>query len=278
MVSTGRRQRHDDRGADHRARGEAGHLRGRVRLDELRRRDLHHPAAGRARDHRAGDLGGDRARGRGLRRRPRGQRGPLARAGTAVAAAADQPGLRGPRGDRRLPGGAGGDAAPAARRTPSGPSPASAATTSGCSAWRCCSGRPGIRTGLEDVAYISRGVHAPSNAALVEMAVGLAGALGREVATQAQTPELLAAWLRPSAISEPAGALRGRRAPRPARAGDPRGDRPAPRWSCSRGAATTRRRCGRSPRRPRCSRRRSITGIPARRRSWSASRTTSWSG
>ena len=33
-------------------------------------------------------------------------------------------------------------------------------------------GAPGIRTGLEDVAYISRGVHAPSNAALVEMAVG----------------------------------------------------------------------------------------------------------
>ena len=52
-------------------------------------------------------------------------------------------------------------------------------------------GAPGIRTGLEDVAYISKGVHAPSNAALVEMAVGLAGALGREVATQAQTPELL---------------------------------------------------------------------------------------
>ena len=36
-------------------------------------------------------------------------------------------------------------------------------------------GAPGIRTGLEDVAYISKGVHAPSNAALVEMAVGLAG-------------------------------------------------------------------------------------------------------
>ncbi len=52
-------------------------------------------------------------------------------------------------------------------------------------------GAPGIRTGLEDVAYISKGVHAPSNAALVEMAVGLAGTLGREVATQAQTPELL---------------------------------------------------------------------------------------
>ena len=52
-------------------------------------------------------------------------------------------------------------------------------------------GAPGIRTGLEDVAYISRGVHAPSNAALVEMAVGLAGTLRREVATQEQTRELL---------------------------------------------------------------------------------------
>jgi len=52
-------------------------------------------------------------------------------------------------------------------------------------------GAPGIRTGLEDVAYISRGVHAPSNAALCEMAVDLTRKLGREVATQEQTPELL---------------------------------------------------------------------------------------
>ncbi len=52
-------------------------------------------------------------------------------------------------------------------------------------------GAPGIRTGLEDVAYLRRGVLAQSNAALAEMAVGLAGSLGREVATQQQTPELL---------------------------------------------------------------------------------------
>jgi 3-keto-5-aminohexanoate cleavage enzyme len=52
-------------------------------------------------------------------------------------------------------------------------------------------GAPGIRTGLEDVAYLKRGVLAPSNAALVEMAVNLTHALGREVATQEQTPELL---------------------------------------------------------------------------------------
>ena len=52
-------------------------------------------------------------------------------------------------------------------------------------------GAPGIRTGLEDVAYLRRGVLAPSNAALAEMAVDLARALGREVATREQTPELL---------------------------------------------------------------------------------------
>jgi 3-keto-5-aminohexanoate cleavage enzyme len=52
-------------------------------------------------------------------------------------------------------------------------------------------GAPGIRTGLEDVAYISKGVLAPSNGALVEMAVRLARSLGREVATQDETRELL---------------------------------------------------------------------------------------
>ncbi len=52
-------------------------------------------------------------------------------------------------------------------------------------------GAPGIRTGLEDVAYIRRGELAPSSAALVEMAVGLADRLGREVASQEQAPELL---------------------------------------------------------------------------------------
>ena len=52
-------------------------------------------------------------------------------------------------------------------------------------------GAPGVRTGLEDVAYIAKGVHAASNAALVEVLVGLAGTLGREVATQDQARELL---------------------------------------------------------------------------------------
>jgi 3-keto-5-aminohexanoate cleavage enzyme len=55
----------------------------------------------------------------------------------------------------------------------------------------CLMGAPGIRTGLEDVAYISKGVLAPSNGALVEMATELARSLGREVATQEQTKELL---------------------------------------------------------------------------------------
>jgi 3-keto-5-aminohexanoate cleavage enzyme len=52
-------------------------------------------------------------------------------------------------------------------------------------------GAPGIRTGLEDVAYVSRGVHAPSNAALVELAASLTRAVGREVATPGQARELL---------------------------------------------------------------------------------------
>jgi 3-keto-5-aminohexanoate cleavage enzyme len=52
-------------------------------------------------------------------------------------------------------------------------------------------GAPGIRTGLEDVAYLRKGVLAPSNAALVEAAVDLTKALGREVATREQTPDLL---------------------------------------------------------------------------------------
>ena len=52
-------------------------------------------------------------------------------------------------------------------------------------------GAPGIRTGLEDVAYMSRGVHAPSNAALVEMAVDMTRYLGRAVATPAEAKELL---------------------------------------------------------------------------------------
>jgi 3-keto-5-aminohexanoate cleavage enzyme len=52
-------------------------------------------------------------------------------------------------------------------------------------------GAPGIRTGLEDVAYIAKGELASSNAALVEMAVAMANNLGREVATQDQTRELL---------------------------------------------------------------------------------------
>ncbi len=52
-------------------------------------------------------------------------------------------------------------------------------------------GAPGIRTGLEDAVYISRGVLAQSNAALVRSAVELARAVGRDVATQEQTRSLL---------------------------------------------------------------------------------------
>jgi 3-keto-5-aminohexanoate cleavage enzyme len=52
-------------------------------------------------------------------------------------------------------------------------------------------GASGVRTGLEDVAYLRRGVLAPSNAALVQWLVDTARALGREVATPAQARELL---------------------------------------------------------------------------------------
>jgi 3-keto-5-aminohexanoate cleavage enzyme len=52
-------------------------------------------------------------------------------------------------------------------------------------------GASGIRTGLEDAVYLSRGVLAPSSAALCEMAVKIANTLGREVADQATTRELL---------------------------------------------------------------------------------------
>lgn len=52
-------------------------------------------------------------------------------------------------------------------------------------------GAPGIRTGLEDAVYLRRGVLAPSNAALVESAVELTRALGREVATPEQARTLL---------------------------------------------------------------------------------------
>jgi 3-keto-5-aminohexanoate cleavage enzyme len=52
-------------------------------------------------------------------------------------------------------------------------------------------GASGIRTGLEDAVYLRRGVLAPSSAALCEMAVNIADTLGREVADQATTRELL---------------------------------------------------------------------------------------
>ena len=52
-------------------------------------------------------------------------------------------------------------------------------------------GAPCIRTGLEDVVYISRGVLAPSSAALVSAAIELTHAVGREVATTQQARSLL---------------------------------------------------------------------------------------
>ncbi len=48
-----------------------------------------------------------------------------------------------------------------------------------------------VRVGLEDNLYLSRGVLAPSNAALVERAVTLVELLGRSVATPAEAREIL---------------------------------------------------------------------------------------
>jgi 3-keto-5-aminohexanoate cleavage enzyme len=52
-------------------------------------------------------------------------------------------------------------------------------------------GAPGIRTGLEDTVYIGKGELAPDSASLCRKAVDLARTLGRDVATQEQTKELL---------------------------------------------------------------------------------------
>ncbi|MET9671267.1 3-keto-5-aminohexanoate cleavage protein [Streptomyces sp. NPDC006475] len=52
-------------------------------------------------------------------------------------------------------------------------------------------GAGGVRTGLEDVSHISKGVLAPSNEALVSRLAALAATLGREVATTGQTRELM---------------------------------------------------------------------------------------
>ncbi|AWW43337.1 3-keto-5-aminohexanoate cleavage protein [Streptomyces cadmiisoli] len=52
-------------------------------------------------------------------------------------------------------------------------------------------GACGVRTGLEDVAYISKGVLAPSNEALVSRLADLAATLGRQVTTVEQARELL---------------------------------------------------------------------------------------
>lgn len=47
-----------------------------------------------------------------------------------------------------------------------------------------------VRTGLEDVVYMSAGEHAPSNAALVKRALNLCEAIGRPVATPSEAREI----------------------------------------------------------------------------------------
>ena len=70
-------------------------------------------------------------------------------------------------------------------------------------------GAPGIRTGLEDVAYISRGVHAPSNAALVEMAVDLAAHARPRGRHPGADEGAARAWLSPAEIVDATAPRRG---------------------------------------------------------------------
>jgi len=96
-----------------------------------------------------------------------------------------------------VPGGI--DAAPEALDAMLRPLPADAFWTVTCIgrhqqrmlAFALLRGAPGIRTGLEDAVYMSKGVLAPSNAALVAMTVELTRALGRDVATPEQARNLL---------------------------------------------------------------------------------------
>jgi uncharacterized protein (DUF849 family) len=48
-----------------------------------------------------------------------------------------------------------------------------------------------VRVGLEDNLYLSKGVLAPSNAALVERAVTIVGLLGHRVASAAEARAIL---------------------------------------------------------------------------------------
>ncbi|MBI2525807.1 MAG: 3-keto-5-aminohexanoate cleavage protein, partial [Candidatus Rokubacteria bacterium] len=54
-----------------------------------------------------------------------------------------------------------------------------------------------VRVGMEDNVYIARGVLARSNAQIVEKAVGILHAVGREVATPAEARQILGLRPRP---------------------------------------------------------------------------------
>jgi beta-keto acid cleavage enzyme len=69
--------------------------------------------------------------------------------------------------------------------------------------------RQGLRVGLEDNLYLSKGVLAPSNAALVERAVTIVELLGHSVASPAEarallglTPPSAQAWARRSGAAK----------------------------------------------------------------------------
>ena len=187
-----RRQRHDDRGADHRARGEARHLRGRVGLDELRRRDLHHPAAGRARDRRAGD------RRSGSRSRSSAS---TSATWSARCAGSSRGSSTAPMRINLVFGVPGGiDATPEAldamlrplppetlldRHLHRPPPPADARR------WRCSRARRGSAPGSRTSPTSPRACSRRRTRRWSRWRSGSRGTLGREVATQEQTKELL---------------------------------------------------------------------------------------
>ena len=74
--------------------------------------------------------------------------------------------------------------------TPSGPSPASAATTRACWRWRCFTARPGSAPAWRTPSTSPGRARARQRGAVPE-GRGADDTLGREVATQEQTPELL---------------------------------------------------------------------------------------
>ena len=264
-----RRQRHDDRGADDGPRGEARHLRGRVGLDELRRRDLHHAAARRA----AGSSSGRSEAGIALEVE-------AFDVGHVVSAVRwlEQGILPPPLRINLVFGVPGGiDASPEALDAMLRPLPADAFWTVTCigrhhprmlGARRCSTAPRGSAPASRTSPTCAAGVLAPSNAALVEMAVGLTRhprARGRHPgADQGAAAGLAERGVTAAEAPGADGRPSARRGPETRDAIDGAGDRALRAPRLPRDLDAGDRLGGRA-----CSRRRSTTGTRARRRSWS---------